>query len=115
MKKGLKMKTEEILKLQALKLKKKLLDGASDRAEGLPVWMLDAEPSSDSVRNICALISAPLFEEIERLSGVLSMSKRRFVELALRDFAQKANQAIEGVGLTNVTHVSMGQVPVDEA
>lgn len=43
------------------------------------------------------------------------MSKRRFVELALRDLAQKANQAIEDVGLTNVTSFSVGEIPVDEA
>lgn len=109
------MKTHEILTLQALKFKKKLLDGAPDLPEGAPSWLLDAEPGSDNVRNICALISLPLFEEIERLSAVLSISKRRLVELALRDLAQKANQAIEGVGLTNVSGFVIGDFPVDEA
>lgn len=109
-----KMETHEIFTLQALKLKKKLLDDAST-SEGSPAWLLDAEPGSDNVRNICALISVPLFDEIERLSGVLSMSKRRLVELALRDLAQKANQALDGVGLENLSCVSIGDVPVDEA
>ena len=109
------MKTHEILTLQALKFKQDLLNGNSDLPEGAPEWMANVDPGADNTRNICALISIPLFEEIERLSSVLSMSKRRFVELALRDLAEKANQAIEDVGLTNVTSFSVGEVPVDEA
>lgn len=106
------MKTAEILTLQALKFKKELLDGASDLPEGAPLWMANA---GEETRNICALISIPLFDEVERLFSVLRMSKRRVIELALRDFAEKANEAIEGVGLTNVTSTSIGQVSVDEA
>lgn len=109
------MKTNEILTLQALKFKRNLLAGASDLPDGAPAWMANSDSGGDNTRNICALISIPLFEEIERLSSVLSMSKRRFVELALRDLAEKANDAIEGVGLTNVTSTTMGEVPVDEA
>jgi hypothetical protein len=110
-----KMKTNEILTLQALKFKKELLAGASDLPSDAPAWMANAEPGGDNIRNICALISIPLFDEVERLCGVLRMSKRRFVELALRDFAEKANQTIDDVGLTNVSVTSMGQIPVDEA
>lgn len=109
------MKTNEILTLQALKFKKDLLAGASDLPEGAPLWMVEAAVGADTTRNICAFISIPLFEEVERLSSVLSMSKRRFVELALRDMSEKANQAIEDVGLTNVSVTSRGEVPVDEA
>lgn len=109
------MKTHEILTLQALKFKQDLLNGNSDLPEGAPEWMANVDPGADNTRNICALISIPLFEEIERFSNVLSMSKRRFVELALRDLAEKANQAIEDVGLTKVTSFSVGEVPADEA
>ena len=109
------MNTKEILTLQALKFKKDLLDGRQDLPKDAPAWMADVDPGTDDTRNICALISVPLFEQINHLSTVLSMSKRRFVELALRDLAEKANQAIEDVGLTNVTSFSVGEVPVDEA
>lgn len=109
------MNTNQILTLQALKFKQNLLQGDQDIALDAPAWMRDVHPGADETRNICALISIPLFEEIERLSNVLSMSKRRFVELALRDLAEKGNQAIADVGLTNVTSESAGVVPVDEA
>lgn len=109
------METKEILTLQALKFKQQLLGGNQDLQEGAAAWMFNVDPGADQTRNICALISIPLFDEIERLSNVLSMSKRRFVELALRDLAVTANEAIEGVGLTNVTSSRIGDVPVDEA
>jgi len=109
------MNTKEILTLQALKFKKDLLNGAQDIPSDAPAWMRDVDPGTDDTRNICALISVPLFEEINHLCSVLSMSKRRFVELALRDLAEKAVQAIEDVGLTNVTSFSTGEVSVDEA
>jgi hypothetical protein len=108
------MKTQEILTLQALKFKQNLLNDQSDLADGSPVWLQKVDPGADDTRNICALISVPLFEEIDRLLSVLSMSKRRFVELALLDLAVKANEAIAGVGLTNVTSTSIGSVPTDE-
>ncbi len=109
------MKTQEILTLQALKFKQDLLNGQSDLPENAPVWLQKVDPGADDTRNICALISVPLFEEIDRLLNILSMSKRRFVELALLDMAVKANEAIAGVGLTNVTVSTMGQIPTDEA
>jgi len=109
------MKTQEILTLQALKFKQDLFNNHRDLPDGAPEWMVNVDPGADNTRNICALISVPLFEEVERLSSVLSLSKRRLVELALRDLAEKANQAIEDVGLTNVTSFSVGEVPVDEA
>ena len=106
------MKTNETLMLQALKFKKELLQDHSDLNENDPLWMSD---DIGKTRNICAFISEPMSEEIDRLCSVFSMSKRRFVELALRDLAEKSNQTIEGLGLTNVTVSSMGQVPTDEA
>ncbi|HOR78588.1 MAG TPA: hypothetical protein PLG04_07305 [Anaerolineaceae bacterium] len=109
------MKSKELFKLQALKFKHQLMGDQQDLPEGSPQWMADVDPGADSTRNICALISIPLFEEIERLSNVLSMSKRRLVELALRDLAVSANESIESVGLTNVTCNVIGSVPVEEA
>lgn len=105
------MKTNDILMLQALKFKKELLQDHQDLSATSPLWMSDA---IDKTRNICAFISEPMSEEIDRLCSVLSISKRRFVELALRDMAEKSNEVIEGVGLTNVTSSTIGQTPTDE-
>ena len=108
------MNTLEILTLQALKFKQNLLDGQQDLPEGSPSWMRDVDPGTDETRNICAMVSVPLFEQVNSLCSVLSMSKRRFLELAMRVLAEKSVQAIEGVGLTGVTSTSVGEVPVDE-
>jgi len=109
------MNTKEILTLQALKFKKDLLNGAQDIPTDAPAWMRDVDPGTDETRNICALISIPLFDEINNLCNVLSMSKRRFVELALRDLTEKAVQTIDEIGLKKVTSEVYGEVPVDEA
>ena len=108
------MNTEEILTLQALKFKQELLNGEQDLPTDAPAWMRDVDIGNDDTRNICALISVPLFEEINSLCSVLSMSKRRFAELALRDMAEKATKAIAAVGLLNVTTTSIGEVPADQ-
>jgi hypothetical protein len=108
------MNTNEILTLQALKFKQELLRGEQDLPTDAPEWMRDVDPGNDDTRNICALISVPLFEQINTVCSVLSMSKRRFVELALRDLTEKAVQAIADVGLTNVTSMSVGDVSLDQ-
>ena len=61
------------------------------------------------------MIPLSLFEEINRVSGILSISKRRIVEMALRDFAISANKALDEVGFdaASMTYVSAGSVPVD--
>ena len=106
------MKTNETLTLQALKFKKQLLQDNQDLNGTSPLWMSDA---IDKTRNICAFISEPMSEEIDRLCSALSLSKRRFVELALRDMAEQSNAVLERVGLTNITSTTMGEFPVDEA
>ena len=109
------MNTDEILSFQALKFKQDLMQGEQDLPTNAPAWMRDVDPGADETRNICALISVPLFEQINTVCSVLSMSKRRFVELALRDLTEKAGQAIEDVGITNFASSSIGEVPVDQA
>ena len=108
------MNTDQILTLQALKFKQELMQGQQDLPTDAPAWMRDVDPGADDTRNICALISVPLFEQINTVCSVLSMSKRRFVELALRDLTEKAVQAIANVGLTNVTSISSGDFPLDQ-
>lgn len=112
------MKTSELLQLQALKFKQQVLDQTPDfeTAEDGPAWMRDSYDATGESRNICAMIPVPLFEEIQRLSGLLSISKRRMVEIALRDVAIGANKALDDVGFdaASMTCVSVGDVPMDE-
>ena len=89
------MRTEEILLLKALKVKELYTKGHSGDFD--PVELLSvAEPelAKKMTRNICAFISHELFNEIEELGQLLSITKRQIIEMALIDFRQKANKII---------------------
>lgn len=88
------MKTDEVLILQALKFKQLHTQG-HDMPGDVLEQMMDALPEvKEKLRNICAFISPVLFEEIEGLCGMLELSKRQFVEMALRDMVEKAKATI---------------------
>ena len=89
------MKSEEMLMLQALKLKKlnsKGYDGP-DLVEQLILH--NPDPTKEKLRNICAFISPELFSEIDSLCNLLDLSKREFVEMALVDLVAKAHAVIQ--------------------
>jgi hypothetical protein len=89
------MKSEEMLMLQALKLKKlnsKGFDGP-DLVEQLILQNPDS--AKEKLRNICAFISPDLFGEIDSLCSLLDLSKREFVEMALVDLVAKAHAVIQ--------------------
>lgn len=111
------METNEILKLQALKYKAEVMKDhpGLGKQEGEPDWMYEGLDTSGETRNICGMVPLSLFDEINRVSGILSISKRRVVEMALRDFAINANKALDEAGFdaASIQFLSMGQVPVD--
>jgi hypothetical protein len=113
------VKTSELLHLQALKLKREVTADNPDFDHGsdAPLWLVDTYSRIAETRNICAHIPVSLFDEIERLSGLLKISKRAVIEMSLRDFAVSANQALDDVGFvaSSMTYQSIGDVPVDEA
>lgn len=51
------------------------------------------------MRNVCALIAVPLFDRLEELCGVLSISKREFIESALIEALDQADRIIEDEGV----------------
>lgn len=112
------MKTSELLHLQALKLKREVTQDTPDFDYGdhAPLWLVDTYSRTSETRNICAHIPVSLFDEIERLSGLLRISKRSVIEMSLRDFAVIANKALDDVGFvaSSMTHRSLGEVPADE-
>jgi hypothetical protein len=112
------MKTSELLQLQALKFKERVIQHNPDFDEvgEMPAWMLDDYDTNSETRNICGMIPLALFDEIQRLGGLLSISKRRMVEMALRDIAISANKAFEDVGFdpSSMTYQSAGETPVDQ-
>jgi hypothetical protein len=88
------MKSEEILMLQALKLKK--LNTRGYDGMDLVQHLVDQnEEAKTKLRNICAFISPELFEEINSLTNLLDLSKREFVEMALQDLVAKSHAVFE--------------------
>lgn len=90
------MNPSDTLRLQALKLKQMTTQG-SDFPETMIEMAIQQNPEQKEFRNICALISAPLFAEVEGLANMLQLSKRRIVEMALIEFMAKAGDIINEV------------------
>ena len=51
------------------------------------------------VKNLCAKVPAALVDEIDRVIGLLEISKRDFVEMAVREALERADQIIEEEGV----------------
>lgn len=92
------MRTDDTLRLQALKLKELNTRGWS--GPDLIQSLLDSNPeeAKEKMRNICAFISPELFDQVEGVCNLLSLSKRQVVEMALIDFLAKAESIMEETG-----------------
>lgn len=51
------------------------------------------------VKNLCAKVPSALVDEIDQVIGLLGISKREFVELAVREALERADQIIEEEGV----------------
>lgn len=51
------------------------------------------------MRNVCALISVPLFDQLETMCGLLSISKREFIECSLIEALDVADKIVEEEGV----------------
>lgn len=87
------MTTRETLMLKALQFKETNTGG--QLGEALLDQVLEKQP--EAARNICAMISVPLFNEIETYCSLLDISKRRFVEMALQDLLEKTKSVVDEV------------------
>lgn len=96
------MKSEEILMLQALKLKK-LNTRGYDGIDLVEHLVSQNEEAKAQLRNICAFVSPQLFEEVNTLTNLLDLSKREFVEMALNDLVAKTHAVLRD---TNAMEVS---------
>lgn len=109
------METTEILQLQALKMKRLVLDQNPDFGadSSVPLWQRETYDTTGETRNICAMIPVSLFNEIERLSDVLHISKRAMVEMAIRDLAVNANKVLDDVGFdaASIQTTTAGHIP----
>lgn len=81
--------------------------------DSTPLWVRETYDTASKSRNICAMIPLSLFDEIERLSGLLKISKRAMIEMAIRDLAKNANAVLDSVGFDAASMWSeeAGEVP----
>lgn len=89
------MKSEELLMLQALKLKKMNSRGYEGPDLVDQLILQNPDGAKEKLRNICAFISPELFGQIDSLCDLLDLSKREFVEMALVDLVSKAHAVID--------------------
>ena len=60
--------------------------------------MIEAEGVPVPVQNVCAKLAVPLVERLETTLGLLSMSKRQFIEMALIDALDRADVVLQDTG-----------------
>ena len=58
-----------------------------------------SELESSELKNVCAKVSPDLSDEIDRVSGFLGISKRRFLESAFIDAVETAQEIMRREGL----------------
>lgn len=66
-----------------------------------PELLLDSVPRSEHhmFRNVCARLSIPLADHLDEVVGLLGCSKRRFIEAAIIDAIDRAEEIIEAEGV----------------
>lgn len=89
------MNFDETIRLQALKQKQLVTRGMDDSIAEHILRHMPEVP--EQTRNICALISVKLFDEVEACCKQLEISKRRFVEMALLEALNRAAAIVDDV------------------
>lgn len=90
------MKFDELIRLKALQLKS--VTSGQANSELLESQLQLPEVSEGlKLRQVCAMVSPQLFDELEGTCELLGMSKRRFVEGALVEAIDKAAAIVSEV------------------
>jgi hypothetical protein len=92
------MRTNDTLLLQALKLKELNTRGYSGGDLVEQLLASNPDQTKEKMRNICAFITPEMFDQVEGVCNLLSLSKRQVIEMALIDFLEKADKIVEDTG-----------------
>lgn len=90
------MTFDELIRYKALHLKY-----ISDN-QGFLDMVVDQKPGITAnipMKNVCAMVTQDLFDELTSTCGLLDISKRAFIEAALLEALSKANSIVEAEGL----------------
>lgn len=88
------MNFDEVIQLQVLKLKSMAV-GRGPITEAL----VESAEASPVLRQMCAKVSAPLYDDLENTCKLLDISKREFIESAVSDALQRAHDVINRSGV----------------
>lgn len=90
------VKLDEVLQLQVLKLK--AVQSGQTFSGRLMDKLIEEGEGKIEVRNMCAKVHPELYEHLEQVCSLLDMTKRQFIEAAVADAVQKAEELIERHG-----------------
>lgn len=91
------MKFDELIRYKALSFK--AMNHGVNSAHFVDK-LIEEQGGFPSTKNICAAISIELFDEVESITGLLSISKRQFVEGAIVEAVERAKSIIDEVNPT---------------
>ena len=100
------MKFDEVIQLQALKLKQLVSSGGSFPDQMLDK-MIESNPEEAKARQVCAMVAQSLFDDLEKTCQTLDISKRRFVEAALIEAIDRSKQIVAQIN--PFEHVEQGE------
>lgn len=89
------MTPNEVLTLKALQRKSQNSAYNPEFTDAL--LNVASDETKKHYRNLCALIPVELFDEFERLSRVLDLSKREFLTLAVQQIISEAEKVMQQV------------------
>ncbi len=84
------MKFDELIKLKALQLKADQTGASLMEALGESQLELPEVTEGLKLRQVCAMVSPALFQELEGTCELLGITKRKFVEVSLIDAMNRA-------------------------
>jgi hypothetical protein len=92
------MNFDETIRLQSLKLKELNTRGSNFADKLIDMALADpAQTSQLPLKNICAMVTQQMFDEVDGLCQLLDISKRSFVEMALRQALDNAASIVNEV------------------
>lgn len=91
------MNPSQLIQLQALKLKASVEGSHPTLIDAVLEDPANKEGLKKEFRNVCALIHVRQFDELENLCGLLDLSKREVISMALNDFIPKAHAIVSEV------------------
>lgn len=91
------MNFDEVLQLQALRLKART-HGTPGTNGGRLIDLAIEQGQLPELRQMCAKVHPHVYERLEQYTGLLDMSKREFIEGAVIDALNRAEEAIRRTG-----------------